>query len=66
MTTNVLGPALVTQALLPILKRSKTESSKSPVVVNMSSGVGSIAKQFGPISAVYSMSKTALNMLVSF
>jgi len=64
MTTNVLGPALVSIAFLPLLERNSSGSdSRHPVVVNMSSGLGSISLKLGSHSAVYSMSKTALNML---
>ncbi|CUU60555.1 Short-chain dehydrogenase [Parafrankia irregularis] len=62
--TNVIGVIRVTNAMLPLLRRSA-----SPRIVNMSSGVGSITRQSesadvsmtGPISAAYSPSKTFLN-----
>src|SRR6478672_9520806 len=62
--TNVIGVIRVTNALLPLLRRSAT-----PRIVNMSSGVGSLARQSattdalstGPISAAYAPSKTFLN-----
>ena len=62
--TNVIGVLRVTNALLPLLRRSA-----SPRIVNMSSGVGSLTRQSattdvlstGPISAAYSPSKTFLN-----
>ncbi|MEV3966804.1 SDR family oxidoreductase [Streptomyces sp. NPDC050698] len=60
--TNVLGVIRVTNALLPLLRRSA-----SPRIVNMSSGVGSLTRQTtpggetGPISAAYTPSKTFLN-----
>lgn len=62
--TNVIGVIRVTNALLPLLRRSA-----SPRIVNMSSGVGSLARQTatsdehstGPISAAYAPSKTFLN-----
>jgi NAD(P)-dependent dehydrogenase (short-subunit alcohol dehydrogenase family) len=62
--TNVIGVIRVTNALLPLLRRSA-----SPRIVNMSSSVGSLARQsaaadeltVGPISAAYSPSKTFLN-----
>ena len=62
--TNVIGAIRVTNALLPLLRRSA-----SPRIVNMSSGVGSLARQTahpdegstGPISGAYSPSKTFLN-----
>jgi NAD(P)-dependent dehydrogenase (short-subunit alcohol dehydrogenase family) len=60
--TNVIGVIRVTNALLPLLRRSS-----SPRIVNMSSSVGSLTLQTtpggetGPISAAYSPSKTFLN-----
>ena len=61
METNVLGVIRVTNAMLPMLRRSA-----SPRIVNMSSSVGSLALQSGggdtgPISAAYAPSKTFLN-----
>ncbi|CAN5412756.1 SDR family oxidoreductase [soil metagenome] len=65
--TNVLGVIRVTNAMLPMLRRSP-----SPRIVNLSSGVGSLARQsaadseltVGPISAAYSVSKTFLNAVM--
>jgi len=60
--TNVIGVIRVTNAMLPLLRRSA-----SPRIVNMSSRVGSLALQTtpgvetGPISAAYAASKTFLN-----
>ena len=60
--TNVVGVIRVTNAVLPLLRRSA-----SPRIVNMSSSVGSLARQTtpgaetGPISGAYSPSKTFLN-----
>ncbi|WP_330318458.1 SDR family oxidoreductase [Streptomyces platensis] len=60
--TNVIGVIRVTNAMLPLLRRSS-----SPRIVNMSSGVGSLTRQStpgtetGPISAAYTPSKTFLN-----
>ncbi|WP_406474277.1 SDR family oxidoreductase [Streptomyces platensis] len=60
--TNVIGVIRVTNAMLPMLRRSP-----SPRIVNMSSGVGSLTRQTtpgtetGPISAAYTPSKTFLN-----
>ncbi len=63
--TNVFGVIRVTNAMLPLLRRAP-----SPRIVNMSSGVGSLARQtdpgaseltVGPLSAAYSPSKTFLN-----
>ena len=54
---NVVGPLLVAQALAPLLSKGKNAK-----VMNLSSGLGSIAstKTFGTPS--YSISKAALNM----
>jgi len=60
--TNVFGVIRVTNAMLPLLRRSA-----SPRIVNMSSGVGSLTRQStpgaetGPISVGYAASKTYLN-----
>ncbi|GAA4603657.1 NAD(P)-dependent dehydrogenase (short-subunit alcohol dehydrogenase family) [Actinoplanes octamycinicus] len=60
--TNVIGVVRVTNAMLPLLRRSR-----SPRIVNMSSRVGSLTRQTapgaetGPIAAAYSPSKTFLN-----
>ena len=58
--TNITGPALTAKAYLPYIERSQKKT-----IVNMSSGLGSISSAAGPISAMYSMSKSALDMLVS-
>ncbi|MFI5977203.1 SDR family oxidoreductase [Streptomyces sp. NPDC051452] len=60
--TNVIGVIRVTNAMLPLLRRSA-----SPRIVNMSSSVGSLTLQsapgaeMGPISVAYSPSKSFLN-----
>jgi NAD(P)-dependent dehydrogenase (short-subunit alcohol dehydrogenase family) len=59
--TNVLGVIRVTNAMLPLLRRSA-----APRIVNMSSSVGSLTLQasgveMGPISGAYAPSKTFLN-----
>ncbi len=60
--TNVIGVVRVTNAMLPMLRRSA-----SPRIVNMSSGVGSLTRQTtpggetGPIAVAYAPSKTFLN-----
>jgi NAD(P)-dependent dehydrogenase (short-subunit alcohol dehydrogenase family) len=62
--TNVIGVMRVTNAMLPLLRRSD-----APRIVNMSSGVGSLSRQSaatdeastGPISGAYAPSKTFLN-----
>ncbi|MFJ9906194.1 SDR family oxidoreductase [Streptomyces sp. NPDC101152] len=60
--TNVIGVIRVTNAMLPLLRRSA-----SPRVVNVSSSVGSLTRQadpdieVGPVMAAYAPSKTFLN-----
>jgi NAD(P)-dependent dehydrogenase (short-subunit alcohol dehydrogenase family) len=60
--TNVYGVIRVTNAMLPLLRRSA-----SPRIVNVSSGVGSLTLQStpgaetGPIAVAYATSKTFLN-----
>ena len=56
--TNTVGPLLVTQAFQPLLARSK-----SPRVINVSSGAGQLAEGLQDWAPAYSMSKTALNSL---
>ncbi|HEY0239340.1 MAG TPA: SDR family NAD(P)-dependent oxidoreductase [Friedmanniella sp.] len=62
--TNVLGVMRVTNAVLPLLRRSA-----SPRIVIMSSSVGSLTRQssspelVGPVHAAYSPSKTFLNAI---
>jgi NAD(P)-dependent dehydrogenase (short-subunit alcohol dehydrogenase family) len=65
--TNVFGVLRVTQAFLPLL-----EASEHPVIVNVSSGMGSLALTTDPdrvestfVGLMYSPSKSALNMLTS-
>ena len=65
--TNVLGVIRVTNAMLPLLRRSP-----APRIVNMSSSVGSLTRQAGPGSATttgpvavaYAPSKTFLNAVM--
>jgi NAD(P)-dependent dehydrogenase (short-subunit alcohol dehydrogenase family) len=61
--TNVFGVIAVTQAMLPLLRKSKAAR-----IVNVSSGVGSLTRTLGEggehlraIYGMYSASKTALN-----
>ncbi|WP_027341368.1 SDR family oxidoreductase [Hamadaea tsunoensis] len=60
--TNVLGVIQVTNAMLPLLRRSP-----SPRIVNVSSSVGSLTLQadpdieMGPVMAAYAPTKTYLN-----
>lgn len=56
LDTNVFGVIRVTNALLPLLRRSA-----APRIVNISSNMGSLALQTGPIMAAYAPSKTFLN-----
>lgn len=60
--TNVFGAAAVLTAFTPLL-----EASQAPVVVNVSSAVGSLTLNAGPDArwsmVAYPMSKAALNML---
>jgi NAD(P)-dependent dehydrogenase (short-subunit alcohol dehydrogenase family) len=58
--TNVVGPALMAQLFCPLVEKSKRK-----VIVNTSSGIGSFGGDTGSIVASYSISKAALNMLVS-
>ncbi|MCH1867994.1 SDR family oxidoreductase [Nocardioides sp. CFH 31398] len=67
LETNVLGVIRLTNAVLPLLRESA-----SPRIVNVSSGVGSLARQSaaavdgqaGPVAAAYSPSKTFLNAVM--
>jgi NAD(P)-dependent dehydrogenase (short-subunit alcohol dehydrogenase family) len=54
--TNVLGVIRVTNAMLPLLRRSA-----SPRIVNVSSNMGSLTLRTGPVMAAYAPSKTFLN-----
>jgi NAD(P)-dependent dehydrogenase (short-subunit alcohol dehydrogenase family) len=60
--TNVYGPVRVLKAFTPLL-----EASAAPVVVDVSSAVGSLTRNSDPAapwnSLAYPMSKAALNML---
>ena len=62
--TNVLGVVRVTNAMLPLLRRST-----SPRIVNVSSSVASLTRQadpdidVGPVMAAYAPSKTFLNAI---
>ncbi|WP_406462670.1 SDR family oxidoreductase [Streptomyces sp. NBC_00111] len=65
--TNVFGAVRVTRAFLPLL-----EAGKAPVVVNVSSGLGSLAAtndptrvEFSVAALDYNSSKTALVMVTS-
>jgi NAD(P)-dependent dehydrogenase (short-subunit alcohol dehydrogenase family) len=63
--TNVFGVVAVTQAMLPLLRKSKAAR-----IVNVSSGVGSLTRTLGEggehlraLYGMYSASKTALNAI---
>ena len=65
LLTNFVGPAAVAQAMLPLLRRSPAGR-----IVNVSSGLGSLAQNadprwaYAPVKFLgYSASKAALNML---
>jgi NAD(P)-dependent dehydrogenase (short-subunit alcohol dehydrogenase family) len=72
--TNVYGPMILTQALTPLLK-----ASKNAMVINVTSGLGSITGMDPDVDASsalktfqsavvpgYRMSKAALNMLTAY
>ena len=68
LETNAISPALVTQALAPLLKKANSV----PRVVYVSSGLGSIGLRSDPSVIAYNedykayrISKAALNMLVA-
>lgn len=61
--TNVFGPAILTQALVPLITASRGKK-----IINVSSELGSIsgnARGNGPPYPAYRMSKAALNMLTT-
>jgi NAD(P)-dependent dehydrogenase (short-subunit alcohol dehydrogenase family) len=67
LATNVVGIVRVTQAFVPLLERSD-----NPVIVNVSSGMGSLAVTTDPsrleagiVALGYPTSKSAVNMLTS-
>ena len=67
LATNVVGILRVTQAFVPLLSQSD-----NPVIVNVSSGMGSLAVTTDPerlessiVNVTYSPSKAAVNMLTS-
>jgi NAD(P)-dependent dehydrogenase (short-subunit alcohol dehydrogenase family) len=53
--TNTIGPLLVTQAFVPLLRKSAAAR-----IINISSGVGRLTGM-GPAVPAYGISKTALN-----
>jgi len=60
LETNVFGVVRVTNAMLPLLRRSS-----SPRIVNMSSNMGSLTLQTGPVLAAYAPSKSMLNSITT-
>jgi len=65
--TNVVGTAAVTEAFIPLLRKS-TAPAPARRVVNVSSSIGSLAnakagRAVSPLYTAYSVSKAALNML---
>ncbi|PIL31048.1 hypothetical protein GSI_05744 [Ganoderma sinense ZZ0214-1] len=58
--TNVIGPALLAQAFLPLV-----EESGKKTIVNVSSTLGSVGTDLGQTFASYSVAKAGLNMLTS-
>ncbi|MGM1064380.1 SDR family oxidoreductase [Saccharothrix sp. Mg75] len=60
LDTNVFGVVRVTNAMLPLLRRSA-----SPRVVNMSSNMGSLTLRTGPVMAAYAPSKSMLNSITT-
>jgi NAD(P)-dependent dehydrogenase (short-subunit alcohol dehydrogenase family) len=68
--TNVFGPSVLTEALIPLLKKSK-----SPKIINVSSSLGSVTYCSTHSDTIagrivrypgYRMSKAALNMLTAY
>ncbi|MDA0183412.1 SDR family oxidoreductase [Solirubrobacter phytolaccae] len=60
LDTNVFGVVRVTNAMLPLLQRAN-----APRIVNVSSNMGSLTLQTGPIMAAYAPSKSMLNSLTA-
>jgi NAD(P)-dependent dehydrogenase (short-subunit alcohol dehydrogenase family) len=60
LDTNVFGVVRVTNAMLPLLRRSD-----SPRIVNLSSTMGSLTLQAGPILAAYAPSKSMVNSITA-
>jgi len=58
LRVNVVGPVLVTQALQPLLA-----AARRSVVVNLSSGMGSIGSTTAAMDYAYCTSKAGLNMM---
>ena len=58
LRTNLFGPLLVSQAVVPLLRKSDL-----PRIVNVSSGAGQLSEELQSWAPAYSISKTALNSL---
>lgn len=57
---NVAGPAALSQQLLPLIEKSGRKT-----IAHLTSGLASFGLEFGGKNPSYTISKTALNMLVS-
>jgi len=55
---NVVAPAVIGKHFLPLLEKGRRK-----VIMNMTSGLGSIGLNLGPKCSSYSISKDAVNML---
>ncbi|TBU60869.1 NAD(P)-binding protein [Dichomitus squalens] len=58
LQTNLVGPAYTSQAFISLVEKSKKKT-----IVNISSTLGSIGRDFGPQYASYAVTKASLNML---
>jgi NAD(P)-dependent dehydrogenase (short-subunit alcohol dehydrogenase family) len=59
MRVNAVAPLLIVQAFLNLLKKSK-----SPRIVNITSGYGSVSSNSGDFPYYYAASKAAMNMFM--
>ena len=65
--TNTIGPLMLTQSLLPLLRRAASYASNKPLgweraaIINMSSVLGSVSENDGGGLYPYRCSKVALN-----
>jgi NAD(P)-dependent dehydrogenase (short-subunit alcohol dehydrogenase family) len=59
LATNTIAPLRLTQALLPLLRKSQ----RGGRVINVSSGAGELENFSGSWSPAYSLSKAALNLV---
>ncbi|OSX61335.1 hypothetical protein POSPLADRAFT_1047550 [Postia placenta MAD-698-R-SB12] len=55
---NIAAPALISQVYLPLVEKSNRK-----VIINVSSGLGSIGLDRGSVYSAYSVTKAGLNML---